>query len=187
MNKMLSGIAVACLSALIPIAGSAQSVDQDCGFIVLFNNNSSGLTSAARNEVQAFSARHPGAAINVSGFTDAVGSATSNQGLSERRASTVATQLRSMTGNAINITRVAGFGEAVRPGTTGPNDPRNRRVEVVREDCLAPALAGDGGLGMAAAIGGLALVAVLMDGGSDSDSTTGSTGGSTGGTGSTDR
>ncbi|KAG1715170.1 ATP synthase subunit b 2 [Nymphon striatum] len=53
-----------------------------------------GLTSAARSEVQAFSARHPGAAINVSGFTDAVGSTASNQRLSERRATTVATQLR---------------------------------------------------------------------------------------------
>jgi hypothetical protein len=86
------------------------------------------------------------------------------------------------------VTAVAGAGEATRPGTSGPADPANRRVEVVNNACpgglfgVQQTAAADtpfsgAGVAAVAGVGALALGAVLINNDDDNNS-----GGSTGGT-----
>jgi outer membrane protein OmpA-like peptidoglycan-associated protein len=83
-------------------------------------------------------AHHPGARLLVVGYTDAKGSDAYNQGLSERRASSVQDWLISVAGIDPGLVSPVGRGETnpVAPNThpDGSDDPagrqRNRRVEI---------------------------------------------------------
>jgi outer membrane protein OmpA-like peptidoglycan-associated protein len=79
-----------------------------------------------------FFKRYPQRTAVIEGYTDSVGSETSNQALSDRRAQAV---MAALVGEGVPSTRLhsTGFGEA-RP--VGPNESAdgrrmNRRVEVV--------------------------------------------------------
>ena len=106
----------------------------------LFESGSSniGSTDTVDGTIRLINARYPRSAVQVRGHTDSIGSAGSNQTLSERRANTVRDYLKSHGLNATDITAV-GFGstrpltEERRPdGSDSPEGRRfNRRVEIV--------------------------------------------------------
>jgi len=109
---------------------------------VLFEFGSADLTYGARRKVRELAdvLREDAASrrIAVEGHTDSIGAALYNQGLSERRAETVADQLAS-DGVEKSLIAWRGFGERypVAPNTNpdGSDNPRgrarNRRVEVI--------------------------------------------------------
>ena len=74
---------------------------------------------------------YPNSLVDVYGYTDTVGSATSNQRLSEQRAQAVANYLISRGVSSSRI-RWMGFGETNLKVPTGDNvnEPQNRRVEI---------------------------------------------------------
>ena len=75
--------------------------------------------------------QYPNSLVDVYGYTDTVGSASSNQRLSEQRAQAVANYLTSRGVSSSRI-RWMGFGETRLAVQTGDNvnEPLNRRVEV---------------------------------------------------------
>lgn len=79
-----------------------------------------------------FFKRYPQRTAVIEGYTDSVGSETSNQSLSERRAQAV---MAALVGQGVPATRLhsEGFGEARPTGSNDSADGRrmNRRVEVV--------------------------------------------------------
>ena len=114
--------------------------------IVVFNSDnlfelgsaSIGSTDTMDGTIRLINRLYPRSTIQVRGHTDGTGTASLNQTLSERRASTVADYMRSQGVNAQSITSV-GFGSS-RPLTEerkpdGSDDAAgrrfNRRVEIV--------------------------------------------------------
>lgn len=185
MNSNLKSSVIAIVASL-GIAGSAAA-QSSCGVIVLFDTGQSSVGPATASSLANFVAANPDASLSVTGYTDAVGSATVNRALSQRRAQMVAATLNNSSASVVSVT---GAGEAARPDTTGPNDPRNRRVEVVDTSCegglfaaapvatgagAAGALAGSTGLAVAAGVGGLALLAAAAGDGDSSGDTPGGT------------
>src|SRR5690606_14404617 len=74
------------------------------------------------------------ASIVLQGYTDASGSNTYNQGLSERRAKAAQEYLESL-GVSGNVIRSEGFGEKDQlvPTPDGTREPQNRRTEIILE------------------------------------------------------
>ena len=102
---------------------------------VLFDTGRAQLKpGAARtlDQLATFLRENPERTVQIEGYTDSVGSDAMNQGLSERRASSVKSALMD---RGIAITRIAarGFGEAnpVATNDTAAGRQLNRRVEVV--------------------------------------------------------
>ncbi|QYU71056.1 OmpA family protein [Leptolyngbya sp. 15MV] len=83
------------------------------------------------DNVAASLVQYPNSLVDVYGHTDTVGSAQSNQALSERRAQAVANYLTSRGVNSARV-RWMGFGETSLKVPTGDNvnEPLNRRVEI---------------------------------------------------------
>lgn len=101
---------------------------------VTFDVGSATLQPAFRatlNDVAASLTQYPNSLIDVYGHTDSTGSDTFNQGLSERRAQTVANYLTSQGVNSARI-RWQGFGETmpVADNSTEQGRRLNRRVEI---------------------------------------------------------
>ena len=112
--------------------GSAQ---QKTGLDMMINFalDSAQLDQTARAELDEFAKalkddRLSKLSFVVEGYTDASGSATYNEGLSQRRAQSVTAFLES---NGIESTRITavGLGEA-NPRSPDPYNPVNRRVEM---------------------------------------------------------
>ncbi|MFL6658852.1 MAG: OmpA family protein [Massilia sp.] len=109
---------------------------------VLFATGQATLTQAGMGNLRKLAdvlAQNPERTVLVEGFTDSVGSATSNLDLSERRAAAVRNALTSMgVANARIATK--GYGEAfpVAPNDTAGNKQLNRRVEIVLSNSNAP-------------------------------------------------
>ncbi|MFL5561428.1 MAG: OmpA family protein [Gemmatimonadaceae bacterium] len=102
---------------------------------ILFDVNQATLKPGAANNVQKIAAilnQYPNYNISVEGHTDAQGSDTYNQSLSERRAATVLQQLVAGGVAASRITS-KGFGKTqpVASNDTPAGRQQNRRVEVV--------------------------------------------------------
>jgi len=103
------------------------------GFLVFFDWNKSNLTPEAFEIVQTIAVAAkgvPSAPVDVVGHTDTSGSAVYNQGLSERRATTVRRALVDM--SVTNPISTMGKGETqpLVPTGDGVREPQNRRVEV---------------------------------------------------------
>jgi outer membrane protein OmpA-like peptidoglycan-associated protein len=105
---------------------------------LLFDNNSAVLKPGAGESVRrlgAFLQAYPQRSALIEGYTDSVGSADSNQGLSERRAASVKSALLAV---GIGSERVStrGYGEGYPVGNNQSADGRlsNRRVEVILSD-----------------------------------------------------
>lgn len=101
---------------------------------VTFDVGSATLKPAFRatlDDVAASLVQYPNSLIDVYGHTDSTGSDTFNQGLSERRAQTVANYVTSRGVNSARI-RWQGFGETmpVADNTTDQGRSLNRRVEI---------------------------------------------------------
>ena len=103
--------------------------------LVTFESGSDQLTDQAMRNLDTFAEalKSPSLerfAFEVQGHTDAVGAATDNLHLSQRRAESVVAYLVQR-GIATNRLQARGYGEA-RPVMSDPNHPRNRRVETRR-------------------------------------------------------
>ena len=105
---------------------------------VLFDTNQAQLKSGGERNVQKlaeFLKRYPQRTVLIEGFTDSVGSDSSNQVLSERRAQAVSNALINM---GIDRDRVStkGYGEAyaVAGNDTASGRQLNRRVEIMLSD-----------------------------------------------------
>jgi outer membrane protein OmpA-like peptidoglycan-associated protein len=102
---------------------------------ILFDVNQATLKAGAANNVQKIAAilnQYPNYNISVEGHTDAQGSDTYNQSLSERRAAAVLSQL---VAGGVAESRITskGFGESqpVASNDTPAGRQQNRRVEVI--------------------------------------------------------
>lgn len=101
---------------------------------VLFDYNSAGLRSASRSSLREMAnvfEQYPNTTIAVEGFTDSTGSASYNERLSERRASSVANYLESLGVRGSRLDTI-GYGES-RPrasNSTASGRQLNRRVEI---------------------------------------------------------
>jgi outer membrane protein OmpA-like peptidoglycan-associated protein len=105
---------------------------------VLFDTNQAQLKSGGERNVQKlaeFLKRYPQRTVLIEGFTDSVGSDSSNQVLSERRAQAVSNALIDM---GVDRDRVStkGYGEAyaVAGNDTASGRQLNRRVEIMLSD-----------------------------------------------------
>lgn len=101
---------------------------------VTFDVGSATLKPAFRttlNDVSGSLVQYPNSLIDVYGHTDSTGSDSFNQGLSERRAQTVANYLTSQGVNTARI-RWQGFGETMPVADNATEEGRrlNRRVEI---------------------------------------------------------
>lgn len=120
--------------ALLDEALNACAPSGNANFIVYFGFNRTNLTDRARatlDEVVASVQSMGATALSLVGHADTVGSASYNQGLSERRARRVAEGLvqRGVPANAMTL---AGRGENQLARATGNNvrEALNRRVEI---------------------------------------------------------
>jgi outer membrane protein OmpA-like peptidoglycan-associated protein len=101
---------------------------------ILFDFNSAGLRSTSRDELREMASvfnRYGDTSIAVQGHTDSVGSNSYNQRLSERRADSVASYLRTLGVRGSRLDAY-GYGES-RPKATNETSSgrqRNRRVEI---------------------------------------------------------
>lgn len=109
---------------------------------VLFATGQATLTQGGMSNLRKLAdalTQNPERTVLVEGFTDSVGSAASNQSLSERRAAAVRSALMGM---GVDERRIAmkGYGEAypVAPNDTAGNKQLNRRVEIVLSNSSAP-------------------------------------------------
>ena len=124
-------------------AGSGVDVSETDGGDAILVNLPNGVTFATGSytinetfrqtldNVAANLVQYPNSLVDVYGHTDTVGSAESNQRLSEQRAQAVANYLISRGVNSSRI-RWMGFGETRLKVSTGDNvnQPLNRRVEI---------------------------------------------------------
>ena len=118
-----------------PIAAPAPAVVPSRTYLVFFDWDRSDLTGRARQivaDAAANSKRVQYTRIEVNGYTDRSGTPQYNQGLSVRRAQTVAGELvrDGVPQSAIDI---QGFGEThpLVPTASGVREPQNRRVEII--------------------------------------------------------
>lgn len=105
---------------------------------VLFDTNRAQLKSGGERNVQKlaeFLKRYPQRTVLIEGFTDSVGSDSSNQVLSEQRAQAVSKALTDM-GVSRDRVSTKGYGEAyaVAGNDTASGRQLNRRVEIMLSD-----------------------------------------------------
>jgi outer membrane protein OmpA-like peptidoglycan-associated protein len=101
---------------------------------VLFDYNSAGLRSASRASLREMAnvfQQYPNTTLAVEGFTDSTGSASYNERLSERRASSVANYLENLGVRGSRVETI-GYGESRPRATNNTASGRqlNRRVEI---------------------------------------------------------
>ena len=104
---------------------------------VQFHLDSAALTPVAIRDLEQVAVAFNGpllasSALTLEGHTDASGEAGYNLRLSQRRADAVVAYLVSR-GVAAHRLRAIGFGESRPLPVYGPTDPRQRRVEIVRQ------------------------------------------------------
>jgi len=125
--------AVAPTPAPAPMAAPAPAPAKT--YLVFFDWDKADLTTRATQiiaEAASDSKTQNVTTLDVSGYTDTSGTAVYNQGLSERRAKTVAAKLVA-DGVAASAIEIHAYGETHLLVPTGPGvrEPQNRRVEIV--------------------------------------------------------
>jgi outer membrane protein OmpA-like peptidoglycan-associated protein len=119
----------------VPTATPAPPVQPSRSYLVFFDWDKATLTDRARGiikEAAEHSTQVQYTRIDVSGYTDTSGTPQYNQGLSIKRAQTVAAELV-RDGVPQNAITAQGFGDTHLLVSTGPGvrEPQNRRVEIV--------------------------------------------------------
>lgn len=132
----------AIVGGLIPITGDGGPRSIDLG--VRFEINSARLTKAARRQLYELgkaltSPRLAKAKFQINGHTDASGAAAYNKALSAKRARAVKSYLVERFGVDPRRLAAHGWGEERLKDSLNPNDPVNRRVEIVN---VSPPAAG---------------------------------------------
>jgi outer membrane protein OmpA-like peptidoglycan-associated protein len=118
-----------------PVAPMPMADNGAKTFLVFFDWNKADLTARSASIVKDaadYSAKTAHTVIDVDGNTDTSGTASYNQGLSERRARTVAAELV-RDGVPQDQISMHAYGDTKLLVPTGPNtrEPQNRRVEIV--------------------------------------------------------
>jgi outer membrane protein OmpA-like peptidoglycan-associated protein len=117
---------------ILSIAKTKPSIDLE----INFEYNSATIGAKATSQVKALgqaltSPDLKGATFAVAGYTDAKGSETYNQGLSERRADAVKQFLQENYGIEGDKLVTAGYGKAQLKNSSNPFAAENRRVQVI--------------------------------------------------------
>ena len=104
---------------------------------IYFGFNSAALDPASDRTIESVAAvlaKHPDWTATIEGHTDSIGTVSSNQLLSERRADAVRQRLLGRHGVAAGRLRAVGYGSSRprEPNATLEGRARNRRVELVR-------------------------------------------------------
>ncbi len=120
---------------MAPAAAPVPASPVSRSYLVFFDWDKAVLTERARQivaEAAANSTKVQFTQIEVNGYTDTSGTPRYNQGLSIRRAQTVAAELVK-DGVPKGSIAIQGFGETHLLVATGPNvrEPQNRRVEII--------------------------------------------------------
>ena len=123
------------VAPMAPVVTTPPPAAVSRSYLVFFDWDKSNLTERARgiiHDAAANSAKVSYTKIDVNGYTDTSGSPRYNQGLSMRRAQTVAAELVK-DGVPKTAIAISAFGETHLLVPTGPNvrEPQNRRVEIV--------------------------------------------------------
>ena len=135
-HSVLLGVRYAFSAAPAAVmAAPAMVAPAGKSFLVFFDWDKSTLTDRARGIIREAAAASKAARttrIEVNGYADTSGSPQYNQGLSMRRAQTVAAEL---VRNGVGKQEIAikAFGETVLlvPTGDGVREPQNRRVEII--------------------------------------------------------
>ncbi|MBR2573588.1 MAG: OmpA family protein [Loktanella sp.] len=102
---------------------------------LLFATNSTQVGAQSQNDLMIVArslTNYPDSTVNVIGHTDNVGSAAFNQDLSERRAQSVASVLRSGGVSSARIRSIgAGLNQPIASNATAEGRQLNRRVEII--------------------------------------------------------
>lgn len=132
MDKQAAELEKELENAKVERVGEGIQVTMESG--ILFEVDSYALKTDAKNELQSMAnilQNYPDTKIKVDGHTDSTGSESYNQTLSERRAKSVTSYLRSL---GITADRIAetGFGESLPVADNNTVEGRrlNRRVEI---------------------------------------------------------
>lgn len=158
------------LAAALTLSGVAAQAQNACAVSIFFPNGGAGLSAQDAAVIDAYANAYAPGPVTVTGYADATGGAAANLALSQARANAVAARLSAQ---GVAIASATGRGETTLPGTAGPTDPANRRVELGTTNCTSarrgdplanqtPAVAG-------AVVGGLVALGVLISSGTDTD------------------
>jgi outer membrane protein OmpA-like peptidoglycan-associated protein len=134
-NRKTRSLSLGEREEIADIASTKPNIDLD----IQFDYNSDKITSTSMPSVQALGkalsdANLKGSTFVVAGHTDAVGSDSYNQDLSERRADTIKHYLTEKYGIAGTDLVTVGYGKTKPKDPNAPLDPVNRRVQVVNMD-----------------------------------------------------
>jgi len=134
-NRKTRSLSLGEREEIAEIAASKPNIDLE----IQFDYNSANIRRASMPSVQALgkALNDPslkGSTFVVAGHTDAIGSDAFNQDLSERRADTIKRYLVENYGIAGSDLVTVGYGKTKLKDAANPNDPVNRRVQVVNMD-----------------------------------------------------
>ncbi len=123
---------------------SALGAEAQCRVVIPFDSGSTALSGAAQAVIARIGQAYPSASMSITGHTDAVGSAATNQALSQARANAVQSALGNagVQGSAV----VSNAGKAANNLRVATNAPSavNRRVEIDIPSCDPAVLQGPG-------------------------------------------
>ena len=134
-NRKTRSLSLGEREQIAEIASTKPKIDLD----IQFDYNSANITATSMPSVQALGkaltdVNLKGSTFVVAGHTDAIGSDTYNQDLSERRADTIKRYLIEKFGIAGTDLVTVGYGKSRPKDPNAPMDPTNRRVEIVNMD-----------------------------------------------------
>jgi len=134
-NRKTRSLSLGEREEIAQIAATKPKIDLE----IQFDYNSAAISKASMGAVQELgkALSDPGlkgSTFVVAGHTDAVGSETFNQDLSERRADTIKAYLVEKYGLAGSDLVTVGYGKTRLKNSENPTDAVNRRVQVVNMD-----------------------------------------------------
>ena len=133
MDKQAEELEKSMENANVERVGEAIRVNFDSG--ILFAVNSAELSASAKRDIDKLAEtlqKYDGTNIIIEGHTDNTGSRELNQGLSERRAQSVANYARTRGVNASRMqAKGYAFDQPIADNTTAEGRQQNRRVEVI--------------------------------------------------------
>jgi outer membrane protein OmpA-like peptidoglycan-associated protein len=134
-NRKTRSLSLGERQEIAELAATKPKIDLE----IQFDYNSADISKGSMTAVQELGkalsdASLKGSTFVVAGHTDAIGSETYNQDLSERRADTIKRYLAEKYGISGSDLVTVGYGESKPKDPSAPMDPTNRRVQVVNMD-----------------------------------------------------
>jgi outer membrane protein OmpA-like peptidoglycan-associated protein len=134
-NRKTRSLSLGERQEIAELAASKPKIDLEIQFDYNSADISKGSVTAVQELGKALSdSSLKGSTFVVAGHTDAIGSETYNQDLSERRADTIKKYLTEKYGITGGSLVTVGYGETKPKDPNAPTDPTNRRVQVVNMD-----------------------------------------------------